>query len=99
MKKITHIIASISIVSSLLFAPAIVLAEDIPSIDVNAADATTDPTADASTTDTTTGVPETGIAPQQSKLAQNTVVFLVGSSIGAALGVGVIAARKKKTQL
>ena len=98
MKKITQIFASISIVSSLLFVPASVLALDIPSVDVTTTDVT-DPTATTDPTTTSAGVPETGIAPQQSKLAQNTVVFLVGSSIGAALGVGIISARKKKTQL
>lgn len=100
MKKITALITSLSIISSLVLLPGIVLAEDtgIPSIDVSTADATSDPST-TSTTDTTAGVPETGIAPQQSKLAQNSVVFLVGSSVGAALGVGIVAARKKKSQL
>lgn len=95
MKKITRIIASASIVSSLLFTPAIALAQDIPSIDVD----TTDTTVTDTTATDTAGVPETGVAPQQSKLAQNSVVFLVGSSIGAALGAGLVVARKKKSQL
>ena len=95
MKKVTSLIALISIVSSLVFLPVAVLADDIPSVDVNTSDATTTTT----TTDTTAGVPDTGIAPQKSKLAQNSVVFLVGSSVGAALGAGIVVARKKKSQL
>ncbi len=92
MKKISNLLASFIITASLVFTPAIAFAQDVPEVTVSE---TTTPT---STPTTTAGVPETGVAPAPSKLAQNTLVFAIGGTVGAAIGLGIITLRKKNTR-
>ncbi|MBP9738525.1 hypothetical protein KBD20_02465 [Candidatus Saccharibacteria bacterium] len=94
MKKISNLLASVIITASLVFTPVVAFAQELPPEEVTVAETTTPTT----TPTTTAGVPETGIAPEPSKLAQNTLVFAVGGTVGAAIGLGIITLRKKNTR-
>ncbi len=96
MKKIARIFSSIITVAALTLVPAVVHAQSTIDID--------DPT--LGTTDTTTlpstggtetpATPDTGIAPSENKVVANTLVFIGGSALGAALGYGFLTYRKRQ---
>ncbi len=54
-----------------------------------------DPTSLPSTGGTEVAAPDTGIAPSN-RVAQNSAVFIGGSLLGAGVGLGIVALRKKK---
>ena len=85
--KIRRIIVSTVAVASLALAPAAVYAQD----GVVTVDGTTD-------TSTTAGVPNTGVAPEN-KMFKGSTVFVGGSLLGAALGLGLVTVRKKRDNL
>lgn len=93
MKKISRIIALIVLATSMSLVPVAVSAQgaDPIPVDTGAPAATELP----STGGSEVKAPNTGIAPN-SKVAQNAVIFTVGSALGAAVGLGVITIRKKK---
>lgn len=99
MKKITQLLSATFIVASLLLLPVVAQAQDVPVVEVGTSDpdpvTTSDVTPTSTTTDTTAGVPSTGFAPQPSKLAQYTVTFILGGSIGAAVGFGIVSLKKR----
>lgn len=99
MKKIAEIITVTAIVLSALIVPAATFAqvpeEEVPTVEITDTDPLPTTTTDT-TTPTTAGVPETGIAPQPSKLLQNTLIFIVGSSIGAGIGYGIVSYKKNR---
>lgn len=70
---------------------------DIPTVEVGTSETTTTSTLDTTTTSasSTAGVPETGIAPQPSALARNLAVFAVGGTVGALMGLGLVAYKKQ----
>ena len=95
MKKIAQLLTVTAIVLSALIVPVATFAQDVPTVEITDTDPLPTTTTDT-TTPTTAGVPETGIAPQPSKLLQNTLIFIVGSSIGAAIGFGIVSYKKNR---
>ena len=100
MKRITKLFTSLAVALSLFVAPAAVMAQsaDIPTVEVGTADTSSTSSTDTSTTSTTSttaGVPQTGIAPQPSALARNLAVFAVGGTVGALMGLGIVAYKKQ----
>lgn len=96
MNKFTNIIVTLSIVLAGVVAPVSVFAQ-VPTVEVEdeLPTTTTEVTPQAESTPTA-GVPETGIAPQSSKLLQNTLIFILGSSLGAGIGYGIVSYKKKR---
>lgn len=89
MKKIARIFASLLTVATLTLLPTVVHAQTIESIEV---DGSALPTTGAETPAT----PDTGFAPSDNKVLKNSLVFITGSALGAGLGYGYLAARKKR---
>lgn len=89
MKKFLRIVAASLTVLSITLAPVAVHAQVVEEVE-------SDPTtALPSTGGTDVAAPDTGIAPSN-RVAQNSAVFIGGSLLGAGIGLGVIAFRKKK---
>lgn len=84
MKKFASILTSGLMAISLLAVPVVVHAQDPDPILI-------DTPSDAPTT------PDTGIAPPNSKLTQNALVFTTGGLLGAGLGLGLISLKKKQS--
>ncbi len=99
MKKIARIVVSAAMTLSILVVPTAAYAESTSTIVVDDPTASTAlPATGATETPTTPTTPNSGAAPLQSKLAQNAAVFIGGSTLGAALGFGVITLRRKQNQ-
>jgi len=104
MNKIAQVIATSALLAVLVIVPASVHAQGSGVIEVGGG-ATTPPAPSPTTTlpstggsepaPTTPATPNTGIAPQDNKLVQNTLVFIGGGALGTAVAFGVITARKK----
>ncbi len=95
MIKKTHqrLISIVSILGMLLI-PSVAMAQDVPTVEVE----TTTPTTTTQTAPTTTaGVPETGIAPKPSNLIRNSAVFVVGGTVGAAIGLAIVTIKRQKS--
>jgi hypothetical protein len=91
MKKFLRLITASVIVFSLALTPVVVRAEVVEEVD-----GTGDTTAPLpSTGGTEVAAPDTGIAPS-SNVARNVAVFVGGSALGAAAGVGLVTLKKKK---
>lgn len=89
MQKIKRLVVSFITVLTFALVPVSVHAqEDVVTVDG-------DPT-DTTTTETV-GIPETGIAPKEGGLFTSSAVFLAGSTIGAGVGLGVLALKKRQT--
>lgn len=89
-RQVTTFIATLG----LLLIPSVAMAQDVPTVEVE----TSTPTTTTETTPTTTaGVPETGIAPEPSNLLRNSAVFVVGGTVGAAIGLGIISLKRRKS--
>ncbi len=95
MKKLASILTSGLMAISLLAVPVVVHAQDPDPIliDTPSDTPTTVPTTGADTPTT----PDTGIAPPNSKLTQNALVFTTGGLLGAGLGLGLISLKKKQS--
>jgi hypothetical protein len=91
MKKIARFITSFVTIVSFALIPVTVHAQDSGVIDVN-----TDSTSSTTSTASTAGVPNTGVAPHQSKLGQNALIFIGGSLLGSVAGLAIVTARKKR---
>ena len=91
MKKILRLIAASAFVFSLTLAPLAVRAQVVEEVD--GTDETT--TALPSTGGTEVAAPDTGIAPSN-HVARNVAVFVGGSTLGAAVGFGLVTLKKKK---
>lgn len=87
MKKFTRFLAAFATIISISLAPAAVHAQ--------VEEVITEPDPTTTTLPETGGVPDSGIAPS-SKTAQTAMVFVGGSALGAAVGLGVVTLRKKK---
>lgn len=98
MNKLASIITVIAIVVSGALIPVVALAQvpptDVPTVEITETEPL--PTTTTETPAPTAGVPETGVAPRSSKLLQNTLIFILGSSIGAGIGYGIISYKKSK---
>lgn len=91
MKKFARIISSVLTITALTLVPAVAHAQVDP-LEVEDPSATTEiPTTGAETPAT----PDTGIAPSENKVVANTLVFIGGSALGAAVGYGFLSYRKK----
>jgi len=102
MKNIAKLLTSMVVISLFVLTPSVAFAQDVPVVEVGPSeDDTSIPTTptDTTVTDPVAGVPATGIAPPQSKFAQNATVFLVGGAAGAAIGYGIIRVKKSSQQL
>lgn len=103
MKKLIHFTATSALLAVLIVAPVSVSAQDGGVIEVGGGTTSTTETTPTPTTtlpttggsETTPAAPKSGIAPTKNKLAQNALVFLGGGALGAGLGLGIIAVRKK----
>lgn len=93
MKKLTQLLTTLIATFGLVLLPSIAMAQDVPTVEVE----TTTPTT-TSTTSTTAGVPETGIAPKPSNLLRNSAVFIVGATVGTAIGIGIVTLKRHKSQ-
>ncbi len=93
MKKFTQLLTTLIATLGLVLLPSIAMAQDVPTVEVEST--TTETT---STTSETAGVPETGIAPKPSNLLRNSAVFIVGASVGTAIGVGIVTLKRHKSQ-
>lgn len=98
MKKITRFTTSFLATGALVLIPMTAHAQDATPIEVgggpsSSTPAPTNPT--TPTTPTTAGTPETGFAPKGHYVTENLAVFVGGSVLGAALGIGVITLRRK----
>lgn len=91
MKKIIRKIAASATVISLTLTPAMVHALGVEEVD-SIPDTTTEI---PSTGGTEVAAPDTGIAPSNN-VVKNSAVFIGGSLLGAGIGLGVVAMRKKK---
>ncbi len=89
MKKILQLLVASLAVLSIGFTPVVVHAQGVETVDEP------DTTALPSTGGTEAAAPDTGIAPSN-HVAQNTAVFVGGSILGAGIGLGLVALRKKK---
>lgn len=96
MKKINQIITSIIVTLGVILVPAVAMAQDVPTVEVDTSSTTT--TSETTSTTETAGAPATGIAPQPSNLLRNSVVFIVGGAIGTAIGVGIVSIKRSKSQ-
>ncbi|MFO0971198.1 MAG: hypothetical protein U0520_02490 [Candidatus Saccharimonadales bacterium] len=97
MKKIASILSSIITVAALTFVPAVVHAQS--TIDIgDSTSGTTDPTTPLPSTGgtDTPATPDTGIAPSENKVVANSLVFVGGAALGAALGYGFLSYRKRQ---
>ncbi len=93
MKKIARILSLIVTVTALTLVPVAVHAQS--TIDINDP-TTTDPTTLPTTGAETPATPDTGIAPTENKLVANSLVFIGGGALGAALGYGFLTYRKRQ---
>lgn len=99
MKKITTLLATLLSVFALLLVPVVgVQAQAEDPIVIDDPSEVTPSAEDEEAEDEVAGIPETGFAPAENKVAANLAVFLGGSALGAALGFGVLAFRKKYSQ-
>lgn len=97
MKKIARIISSFVTVASLTLIPVTAVHAQVDPVEVG--DSTTTTTTDTTiptTGGTTPATPDTGIAPAENRVVANSLVFVGGSALGAALGLGYLAYRKKQ---
>lgn len=99
MKKLTQLLSAPLIIATLVLAPAVAQAQDIPVVEVGTSDTettTTSEVAPTATSETTTaGVPSTGIAPAPSKAVQYIGTFAIGGSIGALVGFSIVSLKKR----
>lgn len=105
MKKIIHYIASASLLAALAVVPVGVHAQDTGGvIEVGGgasspapapAPAPTTPLPSAGGSEPAPETPKSGIAPSDNKLVQNSLIFVVGGTLGAGIGLGIVTARKK----
>lgn len=96
MKKTIQLLATITTVFALLLVPVISVQAQSEDPIIIEDDFEMTPTQED--TDEVAGIPDTGIAPADNRLATNVAVFVGGSAIGAALGFGALALRKKYSQ-
>lgn len=90
MKKLSRILTTLVTITSLSLAPMAVHAQ--------VEEVTPDPTVtNLPATGATPEAPDTGISPSN-KPAQTVAVFIGGSVLGAALGLGIVTLRKKKLE-
>lgn len=97
MKKINQIITSIMVTLGVVLVPAVAMAQDVPTVEVDTTSTTTTTSETTPATDTA-GVPASGIAPEPSNLLRNSAVFIVGGAIGTAIGVGIVSIKRSKSQ-
>lgn len=88
MKKLITKITFISALSVLAIMPSTALAQE-EVIDIENEETTTLPV---------TGAPDTGIAPSNNAVVQNTAVFIGGSLLGAGIGLGILKLRKNSSE-
>ena len=99
MKRFARILASTLIAFSILTAPTLVSAQDAGPIVIDTQEGDDIPSTGASPEPThAPATPETGLAPTENKLLQNGIVFIIGGTLGAGIGLGVIALKKRQTQ-
>lgn len=90
MKKFLQILVAAVAVVSFGLAPVVVQAQTVEEID--------DPTTTLpSTGGSEVAAPDTGIAPTNN-VVRNTAVFIGGSLLGAGIGLGFVAMKKKKLE-
>lgn len=90
MNKIKRLLTTSLMITSLSLLPTAAFAQvvEVPSEE-------TPPVVTTETDAKAAGVPNTGIAPRSHPASANGLVFIGGSALGAALGLGLIARRKK----
>lgn len=89
MKKITRMLLSLVTIALFTMVPISVYAQDDSGVI----------SVESSTPATTSaGVPNTGAAPKNNLLAPS-LIFISGSLVGAGIGLGIVTARKKRTNL
>lgn len=97
MKKINQVITSSIATLGIVLMPAVAVAQDVPTVEVDTTNTTTTSETTAPTT-ATAGVPATGIAPKPSNLMRNSAVFIIGGAIGSAIGVGIVSIKRSKSR-
>lgn len=86
MQKVKRTIITFLTVLTFTLVPVAVHAqEDVLTVD-----------GDTTTTTETAGIPETGIAPKESGLFKSSAVFLIGSTLGAGVGLSILALKKRQ---
>ena len=105
MKKLINFVTAATLLAVLVVVPAGVSAQDGGVIEVGGGQSSAAP-APTKTLPSTGGseapapapapaTPNTGIAPSENKVLQNTRVFAGGGALGIVLGFGLISIRKK----
>jgi hypothetical protein len=88
MKKFLQMVVAAVAVVSMSVTPVLVHAQEVEEVEA-------DPTSLPSTGGSDVAAPDTGIAPSN-RVAENSAVFIGGSILGAGVGLGIVALRKKK---
>ncbi|MCA9301536.1 hypothetical protein H6801_01510 [Candidatus Nomurabacteria bacterium] len=99
MKKFARILILTLVAFSILTTPTLVSAQDAGPIVIDTQEGDDIPSTGAAPESTPApATPETGFAPTENKLLQNGIIFTIGGTLGAGIGLGIVALKKRQAQ-